>query len=80
MPGIYSDLINPLKNFNTLEKMTLDPPFTPYVGKYDGTTGLILFMSKYGEIGVDNRITGLEYCPTDDTIIISGYGVSYTPE
>jgi len=79
---IMIDIIRePLMHPNTIPKVVFDPPFTPYVGKYGANTGLLDWLNRYGIVGDDNRITGLEYCPFDDTIIISGYGFgSYTPE
>ena len=41
-------------NPNTLVKTTMNPPFTPYVSKHDAGTGMIQWMAKYGEIGLDN--------------------------
>lgn len=71
-------ILDPLMDPNTLPKRVLNGPFTPYVSKHDGNDGMLQWMGRYGEIGIDNRITGLEYCPTDDTVIISGYGLSYS--
>lgn len=49
-------------------------PFRGFVGKYSAGGGGIIFLTAFGNPVNNNQITGLEYCPFDDTIIISGNG------
>jgi hypothetical protein len=49
--------------------------YTARLGLFAAATGIAVAGSQIGGVGDDTRIHGLEYCITDNTIIISGYSV-----